>query len=240
MPDDVEGLVAGFHQAMLDIYSSARQLKPSYTPSDFLKMVNEHGGKATADILLASKKPSSGFTELFLRGKENLRLSVEYQVLREPWRRLFQPEQLATARRRLLEVECDPPPEDMAEEGPMDVPLPEEVNEEEEGTFVEGSVRRILVNSYERSPAARLKCIKAHGIACRICGFDFGAVYGPVAEDYIHVHHLTPLSELGEGYEVDPVHDMCPVCPNCHAVIHIGGECRSIETVRQLLEGRRA
>ena len=238
MPGETNRLLAGFHEAMLEIYRAARKLTPPYTPSDFLAMVNEHGGKGAADILLASKKPSSGFTELFMRGGENLRLSVEYQVLKEPWRRLFQPEQLATARRRLLEVECEPPPEDKAEEEPADVPLPEEV--EEEGGFLEGFVRRVLVNSYERSPAARSKCIEAHGTACVVCGFDFGSAYGSVARDYIHVHHLRPLSEVRKGYEVDPVKDMRPVCPNCHAVIHIGGECRSIEVVRGLIRSRRA
>jgi predicted HNH restriction endonuclease len=59
-------------------------------------------------------------------------------------------------------------------------------------------------------------------------------VYGPLAEGFIHVHHVKQLSEIGAEYEVDPVADLRPVCPNCHAVIHLGGECRGIDQVRQL------
>jgi predicted HNH restriction endonuclease len=43
------------------------------------------------------------------------------------------------------------------------------------------------------------------------------------------------LSEIGAEYQVDPVVDLRPVCQNCHAVIHLGGQTRSIEEVRQLL-----
>ena len=25
---------------------------------------------------------------------------------------------------------------------------------------------------------------------------------------------------MGAGYEVDPLRDMIPVCPNCHAMLH--------------------
>lgn len=34
------------------------------------------------------------------------------------------------------------------------------------------------------------------------------------------MHHLTQLSKIGQGYEVDPVNDLRPVCPNCHAMLH--------------------
>jgi 5-methylcytosine-specific restriction endonuclease McrA len=106
-------LLAQFHEAMLGIYDAARRLKPPYVPGDFRRMVVEMGGKATADKLLAMDKPSDGFGTLLLRGKEALKLSVEYVVLQHPWRQLFEPEQLAIARRRLQEVRCELPPEDV-------------------------------------------------------------------------------------------------------------------------------
>ena len=99
----------------------------------------------------------------------------------------------------------------------------------------EGAVRQVSVNAYERNPRARARCIEAHGTACCVCGTDLGAVYGDVARGFVHVHHLRPLSEIAGEYEVDPVHDLRPVCPNCHAVIHIGGENRSLEEVKQML-----
>ena len=111
--------------------------------------------------------------------------------------------------------------------------LPEEVTVS--GRLIEGSLCQVVVNAYERNPVARDRCIAHYGPSCAVCGFNFGAVYGPLAEGFIHVHHLKPLSEIGEEYEVDPVADLRPVCPNCHAVIHLGGGGRSIEEVRHHL-----
>ena len=99
----------------------------------------------------------------------------------------------------------------------------------------EGARHQVLVNAYERNRKARRRCIAAHGSTCCICGFSFGAVYGPEAEECIHVHHVRPLSERGGPYVVDPVVDLRPVCPNCHAVLHLGGRCRTVEEVGQLL-----
>lgn len=94
---------------MLHIYESAARLKPPYRATRFLQMVQGSGGKSAADQLLGGTNPSSGFTELFLRGPENLKLSVEYLVLQDPWRSLFTERQLAEARRRLELVGVVPP-----------------------------------------------------------------------------------------------------------------------------------
>jgi predicted HNH restriction endonuclease len=112
--------------------------------------------------------------------------------------------------------------------------LPEELPTDQ--AFVEGAVHRVLVNSYERDPHARRRCIAHYGPSCVVCGFNFGATYGSLAEGFIHVHHLKPLSEIKSDYAVDPVADLRPVCPNCHAVIHLGGGCRTIEEVRRALQ----
>lgn len=101
--------------------------------------------------------------------------------------------------------------------------------------YYEGTVRAVLVNAHERSAAARDACIAKFGAKCAVCQFDFGAVYGPVAEGFIHVHHLVSLSEIGEEYQVDPVNDLRPVCPNCHAVIHRRTPPYSIEEVKAML-----
>ena len=111
--------------------------------------------------------------------------------------------------------------------------------EEADPRLNEGSVKQITLDAYERNAEARSRCIEAHGTSCRICGFSFGAVYGAEAAGYIHVHHVRPLSEVRREYEVDPVEDLLPVCPNCHAVLHLGGRCRGVDEVRQLLEKQR-
>jgi predicted HNH restriction endonuclease len=104
-----------------------------------------------------------------------------------------------------------------------------------EAEYREGSRRQITVNAYERDPLAREKCLQHYGPTCVVCGFNFLAVFGPDAEGFIHVHHLVPLSEIGSEYTVDPLKDLRPVCPNCHAVIHLGGRARSIDEVREML-----
>jgi hypothetical protein len=114
--------------------------------------------------------------------------------------------------------------------------LPEEVPSG--STYTEGSVQQILVNRYERDPEARKKCISHYGTRCSLCGFDFVAVYGEVMAGFIHVHHLNQLSNVGVN-EVDPIEDLRPVCPNCHAVLHRREPPYSLDEVRHFLQARR-
>ena len=111
--------------------------------------------------------------------------------------------------------------------------LPEEVSSPL--FLVEGEVCRVLVNAYERNAEARRLCIEHYGDRCCVCGFDFAKVYGEVAAGYIHVHHVKPLSEIGQQYTVDPIADLRPVCPNCHAVLHRRVPAYDIEEVRALM-----
>src|SRR5690606_12198558 len=83
--------------------------------------------------------------------------------------------------------------------------------------------------------AARRACLEHWGTRCAACGVDLGERYGPIAAGFIHVHHLRPLAELGEGYEVDPVADLRPLCPNCHGVVHLRTPPLTIEELRALL-----
>jgi 5-methylcytosine-specific restriction protein A len=103
-------------------------------------------------------------------------------------------------------------------------------------THVEGSVRQALVNTYERNPAARAKCISYYSSTCAVCGFDFGRTYGELGEGFIHVHHLKELSSIAKEYEVDPIHDLRPVCPNCHAMLHKRMPAISIEELKSLMQ----
>ena len=109
---------------------------------------------------------------------------------------------------------------------------PDEVSDRE---YTEGAVRRVQVNSYERDRAARQACISHYGLACTVCGFEFEERYGDLGVGYIHVHHLVPISEIGENYRVDPIKDLRPICPNCHAMIHQRRPPLSTEDVRRQL-----
>ena len=99
----------------------------------------------------------------------------------------------------------------------------------------EGAVRYDTVKAYERDTKARTRCIEAHGAVCVVCGFDFGINYGASAAGFIHVHHIRALASIGKQYEVNPTEDLRPVCPNCHAVIHMTNPPRTIEQVRAML-----
>ncbi len=103
--------------------------------------------------------------------------------------------------------------------------------------LVEGTTYTTTVNIFERNPIAREACIQYYGSSCCICGFDFGVLYGDSMMGFIHVHHLRPLSEIREEYVIDPIRDLRPVCPNCHAVIHSRRPAYSPEEVRSMLQG---
>ena len=105
-------------------------------------------------------------------------------------------------------------------------------------TYPEGAKTSVTVNRYERNSEARQKCIEHYGLRCCACDFDFEERYGPRGAGFIHVHHLIPLSTIGQAYAVDPVRDLRPVCPNCHAMIHLGQQPLSIEELRQFLNDR--
>jgi hypothetical protein len=102
-------------------------------------------------------------------------------------------------------------------------------------SYYEGATKTVSVNSYERNSKARLACIAHYGWACQACGIDFSEQYGDRGKEFIHVHHLRPLHEVGEEYEIDPVNDLRPICPNCHAMIHRKEPLLSIEDLSILL-----
>ncbi len=118
-----------------------------------------------------------------------------------------------------------------ASDGKLDITIPEEVASN--ATYVEGALVTISVNSYERNRDARQKCLDHYGYDCAGCGFNFEAVYGALGENFIHVHHVVPIHTIQEEYEVDPIKDLIPVCPNCHAMIH---RTKPALTVSQLKE----
>jgi hypothetical protein len=150
---DRERLLKQFDEAMLGIYDAARSLKPPYVAGDFLRMVVEMGGKAAADQLLASGNPSQGFAKLFSYGPDTLKLSVEYLVLQKPWRELFEPEQLAVARRRLKDVQCQLPPEDTTQLEPEVGEEPETSDAPDDSAILD---RVVYFNNCNNRPHERL------------------------------------------------------------------------------------
>jgi hypothetical protein len=106
-------------------------------------------------------------------------------------------------------------------------------------TYREGAVRQVVVNAHERNEKARQDCVRHYGPTCFLCGFNFARVYGDVVDGLIHVHHLKPISEIGEEYVVDPIADLRPVCPNCHAVLHRRDPPYTLEDVSNFLSSQK-
>ncbi|CAN0620185.1 5-methylcytosine-specific restriction enzyme A [Burkholderia multivorans] len=105
--------------------------------------------------------------------------------------------------------------------------------------FVEGATQQVLVNQYERDRRARSACIRHWGTACYVCGFDFQKTYGDMGRGFIHVHHLTEIASIGAEYEVDPLTDLRPVCPNCHAMLHTRRPAIDIDELKSMLTAKR-
>jgi 5-methylcytosine-specific restriction enzyme A len=98
--------------------------------------------------------------------------------------------------------------------------------------YSEGKLSRVEINKYERNPVNRKICLMAKGYICSICGFDFQKTYGDIGKDYIEVHHITQVSDMGEDYIVKPLEDLVPLCSNCHSMIHRTKPMLSIDYLR--------
>lgn len=103
------------------------------------------------------------------------------------------------------------------------------------GEVVEGAVTQVAVNVYERSPEGRQRCLDHWGYKCAVCDFDFAERYGTLGEGFIHVHHTRQLADIGRQYTLDPVGDLRPVCPNCHAMIHRRRVALTIDQLKAIL-----
>jgi 5-methylcytosine-specific restriction enzyme A len=114
---------------------------------------------------------------------------------------------------------------------------PDEPIEASPTLYPEGALSQVQVNRYERDLKARKECLDAKGYKCVVCGFSFEKRYGPLGRDYIHVHHIIELSNVPPGYKVNPLEDLVPICPNCHAMIHRGtGQALAVEELKRQLD----
>jgi 5-methylcytosine-specific restriction enzyme A len=111
--------------------------------------------------------------------------------------------------------------------------FPDEVSENQK--YSEGKTKQVIVNTYERNVIARQMCVDYYGAICEICKFDFEKKYGELGKGFIHVHHKVELSTIGEEYSVNPLKDLIPVCPNCHAMLHKRKPAYSIEELKTII-----
>ena len=92
--------------------------------------------------------------------------------------------------------------------------ISDEIGKEEGGSYNQ------IVQKYERSRFNRALCLKYFGFSCRGCGDKLTEKYGPIGTGVIHVHHIVPISQMGSSYNLNPIKDLIPLCPNCHNIVH--------------------
>ncbi|MDY6914074.1 MAG: hypothetical protein SVT52_06435 [Planctomycetota bacterium] len=93
-----------FDAAMMQIYHRALK-EAKYNATRYLQMLHEHGGLATAQILLHSPTVSDGYTALW--EKKRLDLTVEALILQPDWQGLFTDAEREIARKRLEDYGFD-------------------------------------------------------------------------------------------------------------------------------------
>ncbi|SDH43754.1 5-methylcytosine-specific restriction enzyme A [Duganella sp. OV458] len=99
----------------------------------------------------------------------------------------------------------------------------------------EGAIRTVELTTYERNEKARQLCIDYYGHTCCACGLNYEDRYGVIGAGLIHVHHITPLSAIGEEYQVDPILDLIPLCASCHHVVHGRNPPYSLAEVKEAI-----
>lgn len=104
-----------------------------------------------------------------------------------------------------------------------------------EADALEGAVWEAMRRHYHRDEELRARKIESvlatlGRLRCEVpgCGFDFEERYGELGHGFAHVHHDEQLARRG-GATPTKLSQLKIVCPNCHAMIHRGGQCRSLE-----------
>ncbi len=102
--------------------------------------------------------------------------------------------------------------------------------------YEEGELIEQRLTKYERNRTARQKCLEFYGFECKVCGIKFKETYGDEFSDIIEVHHTVPLSKIKSNYLVDPINDLVPVCPNCHAALHSKKDgCYTLSELKRII-----
>jgi 5-methylcytosine-specific restriction protein A len=219
-----------FHQAMLNVYDQAGR-EAGYWAHYFLRAVRRYGGLEYAHRILQVRKNDSiqkGLQALIDSGR--IDISMEALVLRPEFRCLFSDSEIQEARRRMQDIPGYAHRKTVSLEALFPEVIPPEV------PYSEGAARKVTINAFERNPQARAACLAKHGYSCAVCGFDFSKKYGAIGKGFIHVHHNKPLATIRSEYVIDPIRDLVPVCPNCHAMLHTTEPPLSVTELKAQIE----
>lgn len=115
------------------------------------------------------------------------------------------------------------------------IPAPSVLREPEGKKYFEGGEVFSYRVGYERSLDARQACIRHYGYMCQGCLSSLEKKYGSIAQGFIHIHHLNQIAGSTGVREVDPINDLVPLCPNCHAMVHRRSPPFTIEELRRFI-----
>lgn len=218
------------HRSLIDAYRRAGK-EVGYWGNYFLRAVKKNGGLVTVKKMLlptTTGKIQKGLQALIDAGRPDL--SIEAIVLQPRFAGLFTQNELTEAKNRLSVF----PQSAFRQPVTPAKNFPETMSEDRK--YSEGAVRRITVNAFERDSKARAVCLKKHGCYCRVCGMNFESNYGRLGKGFIHVHHKKPLAATRREYIIDPIKDLIPVCPNCHAMLHTSEPPLSIDELKRYIK----
>ncbi len=201
-----------FNEEMLALYHIVGKAT-GYWANYYLRSVRKNSGLTHAKKALAiTYNVQKGFRKLIEVGRPDL--SIEATVLKEEYKSLFSKNELAEAQRRIDTVP------NYAWRKPVEVEENYSGEIKNKDIFKEGTTKQVTVNVYERNSKARKVGWEKHGFDCKVCGMSFERKYGKIGKNFIHIHHLKPLAGVSGEYELKPIKDLVPVCPNCHAMLH--------------------
>lgn len=106
---------------------------------------------------------------------------------------------------------------------------------EQEAPEFEGAISKKLITIRERSRRNRLLALQVHGYECKTCGLKPLETFGDAIGGILEVHHIEPISALGEPRPYNPDTDLIPLCPNCHRMIHQIDPPHTPEQLKELL-----
>jgi 5-methylcytosine-specific restriction protein A len=199
--------------ALVDAYQRSGE-EVGYWAHRFIRAVRRNGGLVNSKRMLKPRTSGqrAGLDALLEAGRPDL--TVEAIVLQPRFHELFSDDERAVASERLGEYG-----KTMAViRASRERLFPDELEPGQK--YVEGARKTVRVNAYERNAKARKACISHFGTRCVVCRFDFESTYGKLGAGFIHIHHLNPLALADGEYELNPIEDLRPVCPNCHAMLH--------------------
>ena len=108
-------------------------------------------------------------------------------------------------------------------------------SEESNQNVIEGMMKEVLYFRRKRNRAIRNQCAEKYKYTCQICGFNFEKTYGEIGKGFIEVHHLKPMASYDKEHDIK-LDDLIALCPNCHSMIHIGGDLKRPKDLRMIID----